>query len=110
MRNFTSAEDNPGKTRQTSTEYQLSKKNFRQNVSTPTPKTEAESSNPTKPELHTSLLKIPDRKKSDERPSEGIPEERTAAQIRPTSQGARPKQRNSTATESAHEVTVVQGG
>ena len=58
--------------------------------------------------MYTSLL--PDSKESDERPGKEVPEERTAAQIRPTSQGARPKQRSSTATESAHKVTVGQGG
>ena len=70
---------------------------------------ETESPNPRKSELHTSLLQKKDVKESDERPSKEVPEERTAAQIRPTSQGARPKQRNSTSTESAHQVAVGQG-
>ena len=95
MRIFTSAEDDPGKKRQ---------------VSNPTPATAAESSNPRTSEPHTSLPKLPGKKKSDERPSKEVPEERTAAQIRPTSQGARSKQRNSIVTESAHESTVSQGG
>ena len=95
MQIFTSAEDDPGKKRQ---------------VSTPTPTTAAESSNPRTSETHTSLPKLPDKKRSDERPSKEVPEERTTAQIRPTSQGARSKQRNSIATESAHESTVSQGG
>ena len=95
MHIFTSAEDDPGKKRQ---------------VSTPIPTTAAESSNPRTSEPHTSLPKLPDKKKSEERPSKEVPEERTEAQIRPTSQGARPKQRNSIASESAHESTVSQGG
>ena len=85
MRIFTSAEDDPGKKRQTSTPARTS-------------------------EPHTSLPKVPDKKKSDERLSKEIREERTAAQIRPTSQGARLKQWNSIATESPHESTVRQGG
>ena len=95
MRIFISTEDDPGKKRQ---------------VSTPTPTTAAESSKPRTSEPHTSLPKLPDKKRSDERHSKEVPEERTAAQIRPTSQGARSKQRNSIATESAHESTVSQGG
>ena len=95
MRIFISAEDDPGRKRQ---------------VSTPTPTTAAESSNPRTSEPHTSLPKLPDKKKSDERPSKEVPEERTVVQIRPTSQGARSKQRNSVATKSAHESTVSQGG
>ena len=95
MRIFTSAEDDPGKKRQTST---------------PTPATAAESPNPRTSEPRISLPELPDKKKSDERPSKEVPGERTATQIRPTSQGARPKQRNSIATESPHESTVRQGG
>ena len=95
MRIFTSAEDHPGKKIQTSTA---------------TPATAAESPNAGTSELHTSLLKIPDVKKSDERPSKEVPEEIKVARIRPTSQGTRPKQRNSIAKESPHESTVRQGG
>ena len=95
MRIFISAEDDPGKKRQ---------------VSNPTPATAAESTNPRTSEPHTSLPKLPGKKKSEERPSKEVPEERTAAQIRPTSQGARSKQGNSIATESAHESTVSPGG
>ena len=92
MRIFTSAEDDPGKKRQTST---------------PTPATAAESLNPRTSEPLISLPKLPDKNKNDERPSKEVP---AAAQIRPTSQEARPKQRNAIATGSPHESTVRQGG
>ena len=92
MRIFTSAEDDPGKKRQTST---------------PTPATAAESPDPRTSEPLISLPKLPDKKKNDERPSKVVP---AAAQIRPTSQEARPKQRNAIATGSPHESTVRQGG
>ena len=95
MRIFTSAVDDPGKKRQTST---------------PTLATAAESPNPRTSELHTSLPKLPDKKKSDETPSKEVPEEIKVARIRPTSQEAGPKQRNSIATESPPESTVRQGG
>ena len=95
MRIFTSAEDDPSKKRQTST---------------PTPATAAESPNLRTSEPRTSLPELPNKKKSDERPSKEVPGERTAAQIRPTSQGARPKQRYLIATESPRESTVRQGG
>ena len=95
MRIFTSAGDDPSKKRQTST---------------PTQATAEESPNLRTSETRTSLPELPDKRKSDERPSKEVPEERTAAQIRPTSQGARPKQRYLIATESPHESTVRQGG
>ena len=95
MRIFTSAEDDSGKKRQTST---------------PTPATATESPDPRTSEPHTSLPKLPDKKKSNQRPSKEVPEEINVARIRPTSQGARPKQRDSIATESPHETTVCQGG
>ena len=95
MRIFTSAEDDQGRKRQTSTA---------------TPETAAGSPNPRTSELHTSLPKLPDKKKSDETPSKEVPEEVKVARIIPTSQGARPKHRNPIATESPPESTVRQGG
>ena len=95
MRIFTSAEDDAGTKRQ---------------MSTATPATAAGSPNPRTSELHTSLPKLPDKKKSDETTSKEVPEEVKVVRIRPTSQGARPKQRNSIATESPPESTVRQGG